>query len=194
MPELGEVFARRRDSAMALWVILGPGGQRSMSIETDNCGPGDYDTVVQIYNHYVETSHTTFDIAGFSLGDRVPWFSQFAEDGPYRLLVAREDDAVVGYCCSTRYKDRRAYDESVETTLYVSPNALRRGVGKALYDDLLPRLIEAGMHRAYAAIALPNDASIRLHESFGYEQVGVCHEVGNKFDTYWDVAIYEKRL
>ncbi len=165
-----------------------------MTLETGDCGPGDYDAVVQIYNHYVETSHATFDLASFSVGDRVPWFGQFSESGPHRLLVARVDDSVVGFCCSTHFKSRPAYDASVETTVYVSADALGEGVGHALYDELLPQLSASGMHRAYASIALPNDASIHLHESFGFESVGVCNEVGYKFDKYWDVAIYEKRL
>jgi phosphinothricin acetyltransferase len=165
-----------------------------MSIETGICGPGDYDALVRIYNHYVETSHATFDIAPFSVAERVPWFSQFAEDGPYRLLVARLDDAVAGYACSTPFRTRAAYDHSVETTVYVSADVVGQGVGRELSEKLLTLLSETGLHRAYASIALPNDASIHLHESLGYEQVGVCHEVGYKFDTYWNVAIFEKCL
>ena len=165
-----------------------------MNIETAVCGPGDYAAVVDIYNHYIETSHATFDIVPFSVADRVPWLSQFAADGPYRLLVARTDGKVVGFGCSTAFKSRPAYGHSVETTVYVASDAQRQGVGRAVYAELLPALSQAGMHRAYAGITLPNDASIRLHEAFGFEQVGVWHEVGYKFDKYWDVAMFEKCL
>ena len=166
----------------------------AMTIEIDNCRPGDYAAVVSIYNHYVETSHATFDIAPFSVGERAQWFNQFSDEGPHRLLVARSGGTVVGYACSTLFKTRPAYNQSVETTVYVAQTAIGRGVGKILYAELLPMLSESGMHRAYAGISLPNDASVRLHDEFGFQQVGIWHEVGYKFDRYWDVATFEKHL
>ena len=89
-----------------------------------NCGAGDYAKVLEIYNHYVEHSHATFDLHRFSVGERVPWFSQFAETGPHQLLVADRDREVAGYCSSTPFRNKPAYDVSVETTVYVSPAAL----------------------------------------------------------------------
>lgn len=159
-----------------------------------NCGPGDYDKVVNIYNHYVENSHATFDLVPFSVAERVPWFAQFGESGPHQLLVADRDGEVTGWCASTSYKDRAAYDVSVETTVYLDPEACGHGIGALLYRDLIERLGECDLHGAYAAIALPNDASVRLHESLGFERIGVFAEVGRKFDKYWDVAWFERRL
>jgi len=165
-----------------------------MSIELTDCGPGDYDAVAQIYNHYVRTSHATFDVLPFSVVERIPWFTQFADNGAYRLLLARLDGVVAGYACSTPFKSRPAYQQSIETTVYVAADALGQGIGKKLYETLFRQLGDCGLHRAYASIALPNDASVRLHEAFGFRQVGICHEVGFKFDSYWDVAIFEKCL
>ena len=159
-----------------------------------HCGPGDYGAVVSIYNHYIEHSPVTFDVQPYKVGERVPWFAQFSESGPHQLLVAEDAGKVVGYCCSTPFKSRAGYDVSVETTVYVQDNAMGRGVGRLLYDRLLRNLDGIGLHGAYAAIALPNDASVRLHEALGFRKVGTFEEVGWKFDRFWSVAWYERRL
>lgn len=159
-----------------------------------HCGPGDYNAVVQIYNHYIEQSHATFDVIPYSVGERVPWFAQFSETGPHQLLVAVADDRCVGFCCSTRFKQRAAYDVSVETTAYVAPDATGQGVGRKLYEALFEYLDNVGLHGAYAGVTLPNDASVALHESLGFRQTGIFNEVGRKFDRFWSVAWFEKRL
>jgi phosphinothricin acetyltransferase len=159
-----------------------------------HCGPGDYDAVVRIYNHYIEHSPATFDVVPYSVGARAPWFSQFSEDGPHQLLVAAANDQVLGYCCSTRFKARPAYDISVETTAYVDSGAVGRGLGKKMYTTLLARLGGTGVHGAYAGVTLPNDASVKLHENLGFTKIGNFAEVGRKFDKYWSVAWFQKRL
>lgn len=159
-----------------------------------NCGSGEYAAVVEIYNHYVENTAATFDTNRFSVGERAPWFAQFQESGPYQLLVAKEDDVVVGYAYSTRYKPRSAYDVSVETTVYVAPAELGRGIGSQLYADLLERLAGSGLHGAYAGVTLPNEASVRLHRRVGFHEIGVETEVGFKFNRFWSVARFERRL
>jgi phosphinothricin acetyltransferase len=159
-----------------------------------HCAPGDYGAVVAIYNYYIENSHATFDTTPYSIGERAPWFSQFNESGPYQLLVAMQDDAILGYCCSTQFNNRPAYDVSVETTVYVAAEATGQGIGKKLYGELLQNLSGIGLHGAYAGISLPNEASVKLHESLGFRKVGVYEEVGWKFDKYWSVAWYERRI
>jgi phosphinothricin acetyltransferase len=82
----------------------------------------------------------------------------------------------------------------VETSIYLAPAAMGRGVGTLLYERLFEALEAEDVHRAYAGVTLPNAASIRIHERFGFEQVGVYREVGRKFGVYHDVAWFEKRL
>jgi len=159
-----------------------------------HCAPGDYNAIVEIYNHYIRNSHSTFDTTPHSIGERAPWFSQFNESGPNQLMVADQDGAVVGFCCSTPFKNRAAYDISVETTVYVSEQATGRHIGKRLYETMLNNLSGIGLHGAYAGVALPNDASVYLHESLGFRKVGTYKEVGWKFGKYWDVAWFELRL
>ena len=159
-----------------------------------HCGPGDYGTIVDIYNHYIEQSNATFDIHPYSVGERAPWFSQFGATGSRQLLVAEKDRMVLGYCCSTPFKERAAYDISVETTVYLAADATGRGTGRQLYERLLQNLCGIGLHGAYAGIALPNEASVRLHEALGFRKVGHYEEVGWKFGKYWSVAWYEIRI
>lgn len=159
-----------------------------------HCGPGDYDAVVRIYNHYIENSPATFDVVPYSVGARASWFAQFTEDGPHQLLVAAMNDLVLGYCCSTQFKTRPAYDVSVETTAYVDAGATGQGIGKQMYATLMAKLASTGVHGAYAGVTLPNDGSVKLHESLGFTRIGVFEEVGRKFDKYWSVAWFQKRL
>ncbi len=159
-----------------------------------NAAPGDYARIVDIYNHYVLHSAATFDTQPYSLGERATWLAEFAELGPYQLLVGVAGDTVAGYAYSSRFNPRPAYDVSVETTVYVDPEHVGLGVGSALYTELFSRLEGIGLHGAYAGVTLPNDASERLHTKFGFKQIGLESEVGFKFDKFWDVGRYERRL
>lgn len=155
--------------------------------------PGDIAVLTGIYNHYVTETHATFDTEAFAVGARTQWFTQFSDMGPYRLLVGEIDGVVVGYASSSRFNDRPGYNTSVQTTIYIDPAMTGRGFGKKLYGALLDELIAApGVHRAYGGVALPNPASVALHEHFGFRLVATFHEVGFKFDRYWDVSWYEK--
>lgn len=155
----------------------------------------DLPTLVEIYNHFVRETPATFDTEPFTVETRETWFSSFSEDGPYRLLVATQDGTVRGYASSSCFKPRKAYDITVETTIYLDPAATGNGIGTALYGALMDVLVgDARLHRAYGGIALPNAASVALHEKLGFQHVGTYREVGRKFGRYWDVAWFEKDL
>ncbi len=154
---------------------------------------GDLARLVEIYNYYIAETHFTFDTDPFAVGGRTQWFNQFSESGPYRLLVAEQDDVVVAFASSTQFKPRAAYSTSVETSVYVDHGHTGQGTGLALYAALLEALVdEASVHRAYGGTALPNPESIALHERLGFTLVGTYREVGFKFDKYWDVSWFEK--
>jgi phosphinothricin acetyltransferase len=161
---------------------------------------GDLDALTTIYNHYVRETAITFDTAIFTPEERRPWLLSHPEDGPYRLMVAteghREGDSqrILGYATSSPYRPKPAYVTSVEVSVYVAPDTGRRGIGTLLYDALFKAVAEEDVHRAYAGIAQPNEASERLHARFGFRYVGTYREVGRKFGRYWDVAWYEKEL
>ncbi|MFF7789982.1 GNAT family N-acetyltransferase [Streptomyces sp. NPDC007991] len=156
----------------------------------------DLEALTALYNHYVRETAITFDTAIFTPEERRPWLLSHPVDGPYRLMVATDADSqeILGYATSSPFRAKPAYVTSVETTVYVAPHAGRRGVGTLLYKALFEALSGEDLHRAYAGIAQPNEASARLHERFGFRYVGTYREVGRKFGRYWDVAWYEKDL
>jgi phosphinothricin acetyltransferase len=157
--------------------------------------PEDLPELLRIYNHYVVHTHITFDTRPLSLAERSPWLDQFADTGPHRLLVAEAPTGLAGYACSTRLRPKPAYDTSVETTIYVDPVLVGKGIGGALYGELLDILEEEPrVHRAFGGIALPNEASIVLHERHGFRHIGTFGQVGHKFGRFWDVAWYERNL
>ncbi|MEU9283145.1 N-acetyltransferase family protein [Streptomyces sp. NPDC048275] len=156
----------------------------------------DLEALTDIYNHYVRETPITFDTAVFTPQERRPWLLSHPEDGPHRLMVATDTDsqAILGYATSSTFRVKPAYATSVEVTIYLAPDAGGRGIGTLLYKALFEALADEDLHRAYAGITQPNEASARLHERFGFRYVGTYREVGRKFGRYWDVAWYEKDL
>ncbi|MEU0256953.1 N-acetyltransferase family protein [Streptomyces sp. NPDC006184] len=156
----------------------------------------DLESLTEIYNYYARETAITFDTVALTPEERRPWLLSHPEDGPHRLLVATAADSerILGYATSGPHRPKPAYVTSVETSVYVAPESGRRGIGTQLYRALFEALAAQDVHRAYAGIAQPNEASVRLHERFGFRRVGIFQEVGRKFGRYWDVAWYEKRL
>ncbi|WP_373463820.1 GNAT family N-acetyltransferase [Streptomyces canus] len=157
---------------------------------------GDLKALTDIYNHYVRETPITFDTSVFTPEERRPWLLSHPEDGPHLLKVAADADSqeILGYATSSPFRAKPAYMTSVEVTVYLAPHAGGRGIGTLLYKALFESLAAEDVHRAYAGIAQPNEASRRLHERFGFRHVGTYKEVGRKFGRYWDVAWYEKEL
>jgi 2-haloacid dehalogenase len=155
---------------------------------------GDLDQLTAIYNHYVTNTAATFDIETFTPERRRPWFDHYSDRGPHRLLVATRDDRVIGYATSSQWRVKPAYDTSIETTVYLHPDEAGRGVGSLLYQQLFAELRVENLHRAYAAIAQPNPASVALHRRFGFEDVGTMHEGGRKHGQWWDVLTMQRPL
>ena len=154
----------------------------------------DLGAMTEMYNYYVRETPITFDVAEVSLESRREWLSHYGETGRYRMLVAERDSVLLGYAGSSKLRPRPAYDTSVETTIYVAHDQRGLGIGSLLYTALFDLLAREDLHRAYAGITLPNDASVALHHKFGFKDIGVYHEVGFKFGRYWDVGWYEKSL
>ena len=108
-------------------------------------------------------------------------------------LVGELDGELAGYAYGSPHRERAAYASSCDVAIYVDPAFARRGLGRALYGALIEQL--AGQyHAAYAGIALPNDASIGLHEAMGFTPVGVYREVGWKLGGWRDVAWFQRLL
>lgn len=109
-------------------------------------------------------------------------------------LVYEVDGEVAGYCYATPWRVRSAYRFSVETTVYVAPKFHRQGIARKLYAALIAALGDAGVRVLLAGIALPNEASVLLHEQLGFEKVAHLKQVGRKFDRWVDVGYWEMIL
>lgn len=154
----------------------------------------DLEELTRIYNHYVRETPITFDVEPLAADQRRPWLLAHPETGPHRLLVAEEGGKLLGYATSSAFRPKAAYATTVETSVYVAPEHVGRGVGSLLYAALFTTLDQEDVHLALAGITLPNEASQRLHERFGFRPAGRLEQVGRKFDTFWDVAWFQKPL
>lgn len=123
-------------------------------------------------------------------------FGAYWESGRVRYpwLTAEVSGQFAGYAKAGPFRDREAYGRTAETGIYVTDSIRRKGVGRALYRELLARLALARFHMAVAGITLPNDASVRLHEAMGFRLVGVFHDVGQKLGAWHDVGFWEIAL
>jgi len=150
----------------------------------------DLPALLDVYNHYVLHTPVTFDIEAKTLAQRREWFAQFSHVGRYRCFTATDGDAPVGWACSARFKEKKAYETTIETSIYLAPAATGRGIGRRLYETLFDALRGEDIHRAFAGVTLPNDASVALHKAVGFEPVGTYAEVGRKFGRFWDTALF----
>lgn len=153
----------------------------------------DARALAAVYNPYVVETVVTFEETPVSeaemarrvrvvLGASLPW------------LVAEQGGTIMGYAHASEWKGRCAYRFSVETTVYVAAGAAGRGIGSRLYDALVPILQAGTSHTAIAGIALPNPASVSLHEKFGFQKVAHFKEVGFKGGSWVDVGYWQRML
>lgn len=138
--------------------------------------------------------HVTDGVASFELEAPGPDELGRRIAAAHLWLVAEAAGEVAGYAYASRHRERAAYRLTVETSVYVGAAFQGRGLGRALYDDLLARLRERGFHVALAGITLPNPASVSLHEAVGFRSVGVFPAVGFKFGEWHDVGWWQLTL
>ena len=154
----------------------------------------DLPELLAIYNHYVVNTPITFDLEPRTLAQRQVWFDDFGAAGKHQCFVALNGDKPIGWACSAKFKEKAAYATSIETSVYLAPSETGRGIGRRLYAALFEQLSGEDVHRAFGGITMPNDASVGLHRSLGFEHIGTYAEIGRKFGKFWDVALYLKAL
>lgn len=155
----------------------------------------DMAAVARIYDHYILHTPVTFDTEPKPVREWEEAFRRDVVEGPYQFLVAEVAGEVAAYTHTYVFNQRCAYETSIAVSVYTDPAHLGAGLGRALYAELFDRVLPGrGFHRAYAGIALPNPASVALHESFGFVRRAHYTEVGRKFAQWWDVAWFEKAL
>lgn len=148
----------------------------------------DAGSIARIYNPYILETIVTFEEQAVSGADIA---GRMAAAAPLPWLVAEEEGQIAGYAYASPWRGRSAYRFSVETTVYTAPGRGRQGIGTALYRALHPRLKELGYHTAIAGIALPNPASVALHEKLGYRQAAHFVQVGFKFGQWIDAGYWQ---
>ncbi|MEU8524441.1 N-acetyltransferase family protein [Streptomyces sp. NPDC048629] len=172
----------------------GNGVDSNLQTEVRSGTEDDLGELTRIYNHYVLETPITFDIEPLTVDQRRPWLLAHPDSGPHRLLVAEEGGKLLGYATSSAFRPKQAYATSVETSVYLAPERVGRGVGSLLYAALFEVLEREEVHVALAGITVPNEASQRLHERFGFRPAGRFEQVGRKFGQFWDVAWFQKPL
>lgn len=149
----------------------------------------DATAVAEIYNHYVRATVVTFEETPVSADDMARRIADVGALFPW--LVFEDAGAVVGYAYASAWKSRSAYRFSVESTIYLAASEQGRGIGTELYGALLAELKQRGFHSAVGGIALPNPASIALHEKLGFKKIAQFAEIGRKFDRWIDVGYWQ---
>jgi L-amino acid N-acyltransferase YncA len=153
----------------------------------------DVAAITDIYNHYITHTTITFEeqvIATDQMRTRIEAYTRL-----YPWLVAVDEAGTVqGYAYASKWKERAAYRHTAEATIYLRHGAEGQGLGKALYGELLKQIRQQGCHVVLGCIAIPNDASIGLHEHLGFKKVAHFNEVGRKFDQWLDVGYWQLQL
>jgi len=156
-------------------------------------GPGDAGAVAALYAPYVSDSIVSFESTPpdeaemrrriESGGALYPWLTAWTEEGE-----------LLGFAYASAFRARFAYRFTVETSVYLSPSAQGQGLGRTLYGRLLPLLEAQGFTQAIAAISLPNDASVALHERIGFASAGLYRDVGFKLGGWRSVGLWQRAL
>jgi phosphinothricin acetyltransferase len=167
--------------------------QSAAQVEIAPATAGDLAGIVEIYNYTAANSIANFDTRPVTVAERRGWFEQFSATGPYRLLVARRGELVLGYASSQRYREHEAFRETVEVSVAIDATCRHQGLGSSLYRALFDGLADEPVHVALAGIALPNDASVGLHRKFGFTEVGTFREYAVKDGQYLS-SIWMQRL
>jgi len=154
--------------------------------------PADADAICAIYNHYVRNTVVTFEEVPVEAAEMQQRIADVQALFPW--LVAEENGRLIGYAYAARWRVRSAYRYSVESTVYLAPDLGGRGWGTRLYRDLLGRLETAGVHAVMGGIALPNVASVALHEKLGFRKVAHFEAVGWKEQRWIDVGYWQRML
>ena len=155
-------------------------------------GLDDAGAIAAIYAPYVIGSAISFENEPPAAAEMC---RRIAEGGGlYPWLAAEDASGLVGYAYACAFRTRPAYRFAVETSVYVREGEGGRGIGAALYRPLLATLEAQGFTQAIAAITLPNDASVRLHERFGFARAGTYSQVGWKLGGWRDVGLWQRPL
>jgi L-amino acid N-acyltransferase YncA len=145
--------------------------------------------IAEIYNYYILNSCVTFEELALSTEEMQVRIEAGSSKFPW--LVFEKNNEIHGYAYASAWKPRSAYKHTVESTVYLKKEATKNGIGSLLYTALISQLTDLGFHAIIGGISLPNEASVALHEKFGFEKIAQFKEVGYKFQKWIDVGYWE---
>lgn len=151
----------------------------------------DLPALTQIYNYEVEHTTATFGLHPVSIQERKQWFDAHNKEN-HPLIVAEQDQTIIGYACLSPYRFLEAYKETVELSIYVDRNYRRNGVATSLMQAILEEARNrSDIHSIISVITSENTVSIHLHERFGFTYCGTMKEMGRKFGRLLDIVNYQ---
>ncbi|MBL7927191.1 MAG: N-acetyltransferase [Bacteroidia bacterium] len=159
-------------------------------IQIRNAKVEDVAAITAIYNEAILNTTATFDTEIKSVENRKQWFLSHGKRHP--IIVAYMLEMLVGWASVSAYSDRKAYDSTVEVSVYVSAQNRNRGIGKLLMEQITLQAHQCGAHNILSRITQGNASSIHIHEQLGYEHVGLLKEVGVKFGQLLSVHLMQK--
>jgi L-amino acid N-acyltransferase YncA len=154
--------------------------------------PLDAERLCEIYNWYIQNTVITFELEPILSTEMSERLAQKLEK--YDWLVGEYNQEIVGYAYAGSFRARAAYDHSTESSVYLDHTKTGQGFGMVLYGAMIDRCRELGFQELIGGVALPNDASVKLHERLGFQKIGVFPRVGFKFDRYIDVGFWQMSL
>lgn len=160
------------------------------SYDVRDASDPDMHAITDLYNHYIKHTVITFEEVLIN-SDEMLTRLRTVQSGGLPWLVAEDNTRILGYAYAVPFRQRSAYRHTVESSVYLAPDAVGRGVGSRLYRSLLKRLEVAGIHAVIGGIALPNAGSVALHERVGFHKVAHLEQVGKKFDRWVDVGYWQ---
>jgi L-amino acid N-acyltransferase YncA len=164
------------------------------AVSIRNATPADIPTIARIYAHSVTHGTASFELEPPDEDEMMRRMRSLL-DGGYPYIVAEIDGVLAGYAYAGPYRPRRAYRFSVEDSIYIDPNAQRRGVGRALLDHLIEECERRGFRQMIAVIGdSAQTPSIELHRSLGFRMIGNIENVGYKFDRWLDSVLMQRPL
>lgn len=152
----------------------------------------DVTSIAVIYSPYVENTTVSFEVVAPDVTEMRKRIDEIQKHCPY--YVWEENGMILGYCYAHPWKTRPAYSNTLETTIYLSPDATGRGIGKKLMEVLIKDCRERGYHSLIACITAENTRSCVFHEHLGFSKVSCFRQVGFKFGRYLDVVDYQLQL
>jgi phosphinothricin acetyltransferase len=173
--------------------VSGVPGRASAPVAVRAATAADAGAVAAIYNHYVTDTIVTFEEEPVPAAEMARRIAEI-QAASFPWLVAAEGPEIAGYAYAAPWKRRSAYRHSAEITVYLARGRTGRGLGSKLYGELLPLLRPLGIHALIGGIALPNPASIALHEKFGLRKVAHFEAVGRKLGRWIDVGYWQRIL